>query len=322
MRARMSIAMAVLAFSGMQAAPAHAGCGCDKPPPPLAAVRPAFASPGDIITLIAPSLQVGREYRVKFGVGEQSSTVRGLATRKRDFADGLYKPQLAVAVPPLPAGPTRIRVRGVGRALLEVPADDFTMLQRALVLREADAVTVVPDYRAAVGSDSTVYFPLDVSRIARHIAFEGVGEDFPLAFNAEDIAIYNTQGVLMQLLGPEQSGIFAITDPGSGDSFELIYDRHEFLTYRLLHAHVLGLGLDPADHAWHTDGTRHIDHDHLVIAIRGVVEGVGRPAPGATPPFTLRIVTALPDVPLTDIPGTILGGGRGTGGGPALPVLP
>ena len=71
------------------------------------------------------------------------------------------------------------------------------------------------------------------------------------------------------------------------------YDRHELVTYREQHAHVDGFGLDPTDPRWHTDGTYHVDHDHLVIAIKGTIEGYGPPAPGRTQSFSLRIVTAL-----------------------------
>lgn len=39
------------------------------------------------------------------------------------------------------------------------------------------------------------------------------------------------------------------------------------------------------------------DHDHLVIAIHGDVEGHGRPKAGATEPFDLSIVTTLADRP-------------------------
>jgi hypothetical protein len=99
----------------------------------------------------------------------------------------------------------------------------------------------------------------------------------------------------MQLLGPEQVDIFAIADPGAPHSFELIYDRHEFNTYRAEHAHEGGYGLDPDDPEWHSDGTRHIDHDHLVIAIQGVVEFEGVPSPGVTPPFTMDVTTILPE---------------------------
>jgi len=103
--------------------------------------------------------------------------------------------------------------------------------------------------------------------------------------------------VLTQLLGPEQAQIFGIYDEGGERSFALIYDRHEFVTYRGEHSHVDGYGLDPSDPEWHTDSTRHVDHDHLVLAIRGLLHGEDLPPPGQTPQFTFAISTSLPDAP-------------------------
>jgi hypothetical protein len=288
----LATALALLGTS-----PADAGCGCDKPPPPAAPVRPAFASPGDAVTLFAPGLEPGKSYEVRFNVGMKGSTVSVTATavRRRDLADGVVKPQLVVALPAMPPGPTNIEVKSKGDRLLNLPPSAFTVLQAPLALEEADGETVAACYRAAVGADGTVYIPLDISRIAQHMIFQGLGESYPLLFGAEDIAIYNTQGFLMQLLGPDQAGIYAIDDPGQPSSFALTYDRHEFLTYREQHAHEGGYGLDPSDPAWHADGTRHIDHDRLVVAIHGVVENQGPPRPGVTPAFDLRITTALAD---------------------------
>jgi hypothetical protein len=39
------------------------------------------------------------------------------------------------------------------------------------------------------------------------------------------------------------------------------------------------------------DGTRHVDHDHIVVALRGTLEDGSAPAPGATPPFDLLIAS-------------------------------
>ena len=302
MKSRAVAIAALLSLLSLSApvTPAKAGCGCDKPPPPLASIRPAFASPGNTVTLFAPGIRDGVTYFVQFVGGSAGSSgaapwVFARATTRRDFADGAYKPQLVVRAPDLPPGPTRVIVSRGYTKVLTVPAEDFTMLQRPLVLPEADGLTIAECYRAAVGADGTVYLPVDISAIAEHMLFSGIGWNYPLLFDGYDIVIYNTQGVLMQLLGPKQEGIFAIADPGSPHSFELIYDRHEFETYRADHAHQGGRGLDPTDPQWHSDGTRHIDHDHLVIAIQGIVESEGVPSPGVTPPFTMDIATVLPE---------------------------
>jgi hypothetical protein len=276
--------------------PVEAGCGCDKPPPALSTVRPPFASAGDVVTIISHKLTVGSTYTVRFGSIANGAEQTATAVSKRDLADGAYKAMLEVVTPAMQIGPKRIRVMkpaNPDQVLINVPKTDFTVMQAPLVLEEGDTETVATCYQAAVTRNNEVLIPLDISAIARQMIFNGLGDDYPLLFSADDVAIYNTQGFLMQLLGPEQAGIFAIDDPGQPGSLALTYDRHEFVTYREKHAHVDGFGLDPADSRWHTDGTYHVDHDHLVIAIQGEIEGYGPPAPGRTQSFTFRITTAL-----------------------------
>jgi hypothetical protein len=269
-----------------------AGCGCDKAPPAIAEIRPAFASPGDEVTLFSSQLKEGVSYRVRF---DGARDITAIPVKRRDFADGVMKLQLVVKAPSLSPGPTEIKVErsSGGSTILTISETKFTMLQPALTLPEADAEIVAKCYRAAVGTDGTVYFPFDVGAIAKQTVFSGVGKSYPLLFDADDVVIYNTQGVVMQLLGPQMAGAFSIEDTDSPDSFELLYDRHEFETYRSEHEHVGGLGLDPVDPRWHVDGTPHIDHDHLVLAIRGVLEDEGRPRPGRTPRFDLDVLTMV-----------------------------
>jgi hypothetical protein len=278
--------------------PARAGCGCQKPPPPLAQIRPAFASPGDELSIFTPDVETGRSYMVMF-IGSDGMTVSaaGVATVRRDFADQQYKPQVVLGAPELKPGPARVVVMDMnGMPVVTIGEDQFTVLQAPLALAQVDGVTVAECYSAAVGQDGTLYIPVDIKAISDRMLFSGLGMTYPLLFGSEDIAIYNTQGVLMQLLGAEEAEIFAIQDPyGQPHSFELLYDRHEFNTYRDAHLHEAGYGLDATDPRWHLDGTPHIDHDRLVIAIKGFVEDLGMPVPGATPPFTLDIVTALPN---------------------------
>lgn len=289
-RALTMIFTALAATAMLRSVPADAGCGCNKPPPPSAAVRPAFASPGDTVTLFPPDNKPGR-YDVEFA---DASRIRTDAVYKRDLADGQYKWQVVVKAPQLSPGPTRIEMSGPGRDLV-VRSSDFTMMQAPLALQEGDGETIATCYSAAVTADHTVLIPLDISAIDDHMIFNGLGEKYPLLFGAADVAIYNTQGFLMQLLTEQNAGIYAIDDPGDPDSIELTYDRHEFITYREQHAHQDGFGLDPTDRAWHTDGTYHVDHDRLVIAIKGVVENQGPPPAGRTPRFDFSIVTALAD---------------------------
>jgi len=288
-RSMVMLMSAVIALTTLQSLPANAGCGCAKPPPPLQLVRPAFASPGDTITLFPPDNRSG-QYEVRMGWYRLQSN----AVYKRDLADGQYKWQLTVQVPRLSMGPTAIDVKGPGRNF-SIASTDFTMMQAPIVLQQSDSETIAKCYSAAVTANHVVLIPLDISAITDHMLFNGLGENYPLLFSASDIMIYNTQGFLMQLLTPDNAGIYAVEDPGNPDSMELTYDRHEFNTYREMHAHTGGYGLDPSDPAWHTDGTYHVDHNHLVLAIKGTVENQGLPPAGQTPNFDFSIVTALAD---------------------------
>ncbi len=298
-RAKLALTLATFMVLASRAPSAHAGCGCDKPPPPVAPIRPAFASPGGTVTLFDSHLVDGGQYKVRFKNDSGSATSLGIAQTKRDFGDGVAKVQLVVAAPSLPPGPARVTI--FQKAVLawvqvaDLSPDNFTMLQRPMPLAEIDGEIVASCYAAGVSSSGVVYIPVDVSGVTNRLIFSGLAENYPLLFDASGIAIYNTQGVLMQLLGPDNTAIYAITDPGATDSFELTYDRHEFLTYKLDHVHEGARALDPTDPAWHMDGTRHIDHDHLVLAIRGQLDGGARPSPGMTPPFNLHVATAHPD---------------------------
>jgi hypothetical protein len=252
-------------------------------------MRPAFASPGDMLTFFPPDNRAG-EYEVRIG----DRRIKRDAVYKRDLADGAYKWQVVVPAPQLPPGPRMIEVKGPGRNF-EIAATDFTMMQAPIALQQGDGETLAKCYSAAVTAYHVVLIPLDITAITDHMIFNGLGENYPLLFAASDITIYNTQGFLMQLLTPQNAGIYAIEDYGQPDSLALTYDRHEFNTYREQHAHTGGFGLDANDPAWHTDGTYHVDHNHLVLAIRGTVENQGAPAAGKTPNFDFSILTALAD---------------------------
>lgn len=273
--------------------PAEAGCGCEKPPPPPSAIRPAFGSPGDTVTVFDSGLREGRSYGVWFG----RKLAFGRAVRKRDLADGVERVQLPVRVPDGPIGPTEVKVMYWWHTVVTVPETDFTVLQAPLSLHETDGDTLVTCYTAAVGADGTMYIPVDVAAVSERMLFGGIAQTYPLRFGAGDIMIYNTQGYTMEMLSPEDTHLISIRDVAIDDSYEAAYDRHEFNSYRDAHLHVGDLALDPADDSWHVDGTAHIDHDNLVVAILGQLESGATPAPGETPPFDFSVVTTLVDSP-------------------------
>ena len=319
MRLQILVALSAIAvlLKTLSAVPVDAGCGCNKPPPPVAPIRPAFGSPGDTVTVFPSGIVPGQSYKVTFTSGWTSMSVSSVAVMKRDFADGVAKPQISVSVPNVPMGPTAVTVTAAATAtgtltgtvtstwgavttttasapLLALDSSAFTTLPMQVALTEDNGETIFYCYRAAVGADGTTYIPLNVGAISQHIIFKGFGQAYPITFSPSDVTIYNTQGVVMQLLTPDNAAIYAVADDkGSTNSFSLLYDRHEFATYKSDHIHVGDLILDPSDPVWHLDGTRHIDHDNLVIALHAPMRNGSYPAPGRSRSFNLDITTAL-----------------------------
>ena len=274
---------------------AEAGCGCDKPPPARAAVRPFAGHAEQAITLFDDRLVAGRAYDVEFRSGADGSSdwSRGTAAVRRDLADGTARVQLRVPVGTVGLGPCALAVWSDGARVYGLPDSEFTVVASPVALNDAGEKVVRSGYRAAVGRDGTVYVPLDVSAVDAATTFTGRGVGFPLAFRADSIAIYNEQGFLMQLLDPAKKGLFRMTPGNLSSSAELTYWRHEFATYKAQHRHLDAWAPDEQDRSWHADGTYHVDHDHLLVAIRGALPNGSTPAAGATPPFTL-VVNAIP----------------------------
>ena len=293
-------ALATLLAVLLAPAPASAGCGCSKPPPPPAAVRPQVTYSGMPVTLISNQLAAGASYDVTFtAMSGQTATVRGQATSKRDLADAAYKAQLTVPLPALPLGPAAIAVRALGATvpLLTLTDDLFTVAPDPLALPLAYGTWSYPGLQAAVGRNGVVYLSLDLTDMYQPLVFEAELAGYPLRFAATDVVFRNTQGFLMQLLvqgdGKKASAplpgmaVFPAVSPAT-TSDQLHYSRHEFNTYYLEHFERHPHAVDATDHAWHLDGSRHIDHDHLIVAIAGLLNGAA-PAPGATPAFDLTL---------------------------------
>jgi hypothetical protein len=279
------------------ASDAQAGCGCTKPPPPPAAVRPSFAWSGAEVTVFDPALVAGDEYRVTFHppAGFRSRSVVTTALERRDLADGVVRPQLVVALPELPLGPAQVRIEDLtNHRVLRLHADrHFTVAPHPIGVPNGVGVYRFERYRAAVSREGTVLVSLDFGDIQHARVFEARALDLPLRFGNEDLAFYNVQGFLMQLLGKGMPGLYAIGAAEGGQSDLLRYSRHEFNTYFLQHGERGEHGhlVDPTDPNWHLDGTPHIDHDHQILAIEARLPGGSAPAPGATAPFTLEVRT-------------------------------
>jgi hypothetical protein len=287
-------AASVLALAALLPSGAQAGCGCDKPPPPRAAVRPFVAWVDASVTLFDSKLQDGAKYRVRFDnvIDGTSDWSRSRARTRRDFADRQYRVQLKVKVPTVGLGPVAITVyRDNDTSPLFVLGDDkFTVAADPIVLHDFAATTSRAGYNAAVGRDGTIYVPVDVSEVSGATRFTGAALGFPLEFQADNIAMYNDQGFLMQLLDPSIPGLFDLYGGDQSTSSVLSYWRHEFRTYKKQHRQADAFNTDD-DPDWHADGSPHIDHDFIVVAIRGHRTDGANIDPGVTPPFKLAIIS-------------------------------
>ena len=272
--------------------PVQAGCGCTKPAPAPAAMRPNVTYGGHKVTLFHSSLVNGGSYTVKFtAMNGTSASVTGTAVNKRDLADAVYKNQLTVNAPTtLPLGPVGITVTQAGQTtpFLSIPDTSFTLAPQPIVVPNQVGTYSYQNYQAAVGRDGRTYISLDITGISMARTFKAQAKGWPLRFTKDSTVFYNTQGFLMQLASAPIPGLFSINSGTTADSDIAQYARHEFNTYLLQHAEHLPHAVDATDGNWHQDGTRHIDHDHLILTIAGTVNGAA-PAAGATPAFTLQL---------------------------------
>ena len=298
----LAVLGAVLALAAAAPEPARGGCGCDKPPPPPAQVRPGIAYAGAPVTLFSPAFQVGVAYTVTFtsGITGDATGVSATVVSLRDLADGQYKPQLVVPLPAMPLGPASISATQDKRSKPAVAIDDsaFTVAPTPVALPAQYGSWHYPNFQAAVGRDGVTYIAFDATAINLPMVFEARAAGYPLRFGAEDVVFRNVQGFLMQLLmqgAPDATQpvpgmfVFPAANPDT-DSETLHYSRHEFTTYFLQHMERQPHAVDPTDGNWHLDGSRHVDHNHLILALMGSVNGAP-PAPGATPPFDLVVST-------------------------------
>lgn len=292
-----SLALSIFAF-GMVGQPplSSAGCGCEKAPPLPAAIRPNASYAGTEITVFHASLQSGKNYQVVFTSSQtgQRSTVNATAQTRRDLADGQYKAQLNVPLPSLPLGPTSITIHTSADGGVVTVLDDsaFTVVSTPVTVPAQPGDYRFQNFRAAVGRDGTVYLSLDMSQVQLPLVVHAQTKGYPLRFGPKDAVFYNIQGFLMQTLTKGIPGLFTIqAAANSADSDTLRYSRHEFASYFMQHKERKTHQLDPADVNWHTDGTPHIDHDHLVLALAAQLSNGGFPNPGATPAFELVLQT-------------------------------
>lgn len=305
---RIGLALLMAATMGLSSEAALAGCGCDHPPPSFSTVMPSFASPGSRIRIDSNgnAFEVGRSYTVTFG-----------GTRAKVIAE--VQDHLLVTLPDaVPPGPVAIEVSGRGSSRTYDEAL-FTALPPAYRLDERTTGRLVTDYAAAVSADGTVLIPIDLSGITAAMQLTVQLKGLELAFGPEEVVFFNGDGVDLTLFTlavedpierqwgsyygwsvEEDSGLYGdvfetkTIEPTNGDSALLTYWRHEFMTYA--EAHAPGGSHEVDANGYHPDGSWHIDHGHVVIALDGTAGGA-RLAGGATS-VDLLLWTMLATAPL------------------------
>jgi hypothetical protein len=276
---------------------AEAACGCDKPPPPRALVRPFVGTVDQEIALFDDRFEKNGKYTVLFQSRDGTQDwSRGRGVLKRDFADGQVRPQLRVEVPNVSYGPAQISVYDDSDTLMFTLADDqFTVIAPPIKLHDFAETITRNDYQTGIGADGTIYFAIDTSDVSDATTYSGTTVGFPLRFDSRNVAFFNAQGFLMGFLDPKVPGLFAIKAGATEESSTLRYWRHEFRTYK--EEHRKRDERRSSDGEWHVDGSPHVDNYHMVVAISGVLDNGQPPAPGATPPFQLVVTSESAPVP-------------------------
>ncbi len=270
--------------------PVQAGCGCDHPPPAWAPIMPPFASAGQTLLINAQKDEfgVGATYEVSFG------TPGWLTPRANVVADS--KTQLRVEMPSMvPVGPVEVHVTEVegsergGSVVYDRSL--FTAMALPRVIPAGDSVMLMENLVVAVSAGGTILVPFDLRNVLDPTQFAMSFADWPLRFGAGDVVFYNRDGVDLTLFtltvddstAREWGSYYGWTvedDAGlSGEVYNsqvaqawdpakesdlLTYWRHEFHTYAA--AHEIG-GSHEVSEGFHPDGSFHVDHDLLVVAI-------------------------------------------------------
>src|SRR2546428_2986390 len=217
MRKRTAFGSALLALLALGAPPAEAGCGRPQRRPPRPGGRRLVGTADRKIVLFSDPLPPGAAYWVQFTATADGSVdwSRGRSAMRRDFADGQVRVQLRVPVGNVALGPCSITVWTDRTTSLYTLGDDqFTVTTKPIVLHDFAETITQDGYQAGVGKDGTIYIPVDVSSVSDPTIFTGLANGFPPSFEGRSVAMYNPQGLLMQLLDPTSPGLFHITRGG------------------------------------------------------------------------------------------------------------
>jgi hypothetical protein len=284
--------VAVAALVLLSSAPnAVAMCGCDKPAPPRASVRPFVAHAEQTITLFDDRFQERKQYTVVFTARDGSSDwSQGRGVARKDFADGVVRRQLKVAVPDVGFGPSAISVfTHAGELLYTLSDDHFTVIAAPIALHDFAETITREGFKTGVSVDGTMYIAFDATEMSNATTYTGQASGLGMRFSSDNVLIYNAQGFFGGWLDPQEAGLFQIAPGGPDVSDRLSYWRHEFATYKEQHRKMDARRT--ADGDWHADGTPHVDNFHFVVAITPTTDDGNPLTPGATPPFNLSIAS-------------------------------
>ena len=263
---------------------AVAGCGCDKPPPKPAAVIPNVAAPEMPVTFYDRRFRKNQTWRVVFTSGTTSILMSARVVKKRDITDPSGKtvtPQLIVAVPKLPPGPTSIKISRGRREEMLVPADSFVVMGGLIGVSQQNNELDLSHYTTAVGGDETLYLGVGgLNTVCDPMKFQSVLEGYPLRFGDGDVLIFNGQGYFIDALNPASHNHFFINPGDASKSDQLVYERHSFQQYCSDHRPGGPKQVDPKDPNWHLDGTPHVDYSTVIFAIKGRFDGGLAQTPG------------------------------------------
>jgi len=287
----------------------QAGCGCDHPTPCPAPVLPGFASPGDRIQLTGEGFSTAPEgNRVIFGNGSMRMTSEAAArTPEQLFVNVPERSFSMYAV-----GPTAIQVNVGKSKVAQYGEDSFTSLCPPLRLEEGQGHYLFSGYRLAVDSFGVLYIPLDVSGITEATNFMVYVDGLPLEFSTDDLLIYNKDGFNLNLFtldveGYEKQwgdwyGAQGLDNEDPTQSDVVTYWRHDFHAYAEAHApggtHYAHTENEDG-YLVHPDGTIHVDHGRLVVAVAGRLRNPRYPddearmkplSPGAVQNVTVHVL--------------------------------
>ena len=276
---------------------AHAGCGCDKPPPAPAAVLPNAAFAGMSVTFVENSLQVGQTWTLVFRNGAKAVRVTTTVILKRALTDPstpTYQAQLVVPVPALPLGPTQIEA-STDHAAFVVPAEAFTLIGKPVVVSEHTGNYSVKDYVTGVGADGTLYVSLGgLNNVCEPMEFRAFAKDYPLRFADGAVAILNSQGFFIDAVSEQSADHFWLQSQDKQTSDHLEYFRHSFAQYCADHQPGGAKEVDLQDPNWHRDGTAHTDYSTLILAISGHLDD-GTTLHAGQASFDLKLQAKLGD---------------------------